>query len=97
MYVVLVYCEYRSAYSYVLKDGAGNTCICPYCQKPIEEGTYVTGIYIHVTIHITALGERWHDDHFLCSTKGCNKKLGASSFFTIDGKAYWYVDNIVAS
>ncbi|XP_069044409.1 transforming growth factor beta-1-induced transcript 1 protein-like isoform X2 [Lepisosteus oculatus] len=47
---------------------------CSACQKPI------------VGQVVTALGQAWHPDHFVCSE--CQAELGSSTFFEKDGKPY---------
>ncbi|XP_058868495.1 transforming growth factor beta-1-induced transcript 1 protein-like isoform X2 [Acipenser ruthenus] len=44
---------------------------CAACQKPI------------VSQVVTALGQTWHQEHFVCSH--CQKEIGGSNFFEKDG------------
>ncbi|XP_071480245.1 paxillin-like [Diadema antillarum] len=48
--------------------------ICAACQKPI------------VGQIVTALGQTWHVEHFVCAM--CPKLLGSQTFFERDGKAF---------
>ncbi|KAG2464180.1 TGFI1 protein, partial [Polypterus senegalus] len=47
---------------------------CAACQKPI------------VSQVVTALGQTWHPEHFVCTH--CQKEIGASNFFEKDGLPY---------
>ncbi|XP_041094667.1 LOW QUALITY PROTEIN: transforming growth factor beta-1-induced transcript 1 protein-like [Polyodon spathula] len=47
---------------------------CAACQKPI------------VSQVVTALGQTWHTEHFVCSH--CQKEIGGSNFFEKDGAPY---------
>jgi len=48
--------------------------VCP-CGKPITKGQFVT-----------ALGQKWHPEHFVCTH--CNKSLVGASYAEVEGKAY---------
>ncbi|KAF8940261.1 hypothetical protein BGZ58_007152 [Dissophora ornata] len=52
--------------------------ICSSCDEPI------TGMMI------TAMGKRWHSDHFVCSV--CDLNLEHIQFFQKDGKPYCHLD-----
>ncbi|KAH0621117.1 hypothetical protein JD844_022153 [Phrynosoma platyrhinos] len=51
---------------------------CASCQKPIAGKV------------ITALGETWHPEHFLCAH--CGKEVGSCPFYEREGKAYCQED-----
>ncbi|XP_078508816.1 transforming growth factor beta-1-induced transcript 1 protein [Lissotriton helveticus] len=48
--------------------------LCASCQKPIAGQV------------VTALGQTWHPEHFVCSH--CQKEMGGSNFFEKDGLPY---------
>ncbi|MGH0114585.1 UNVERIFIED_CONTAM: hypothetical protein FKN15_023618 [Acipenser sinensis] len=49
---------------------------CAACQKPI------------VNQVVTALGQTWHQEHFVCSH--CQKEIGGSNFFEKEGLPFWF-------
>ncbi|KAF9134073.1 hypothetical protein BGW39_008146 [Mortierella sp. 14UC] len=58
--------------------GGSNLFVCASCDKPIS-GTM-----------ITAMGKRWHSDHFICTV--CDLNLEHVQFFHKDGKPYCHFD-----
>jgi hypothetical protein len=58
--------------------GGSNLFVCASCDEPIS-GTM-----------ITAMGKRWHSDHFACSV--CDLNLEHVQFFHKDGQPYCHFD-----
>jgi len=51
---------------------------CGHCDKPVLDRC------------ITALGKKWHTDHFICTQ--CLKPFGTGNFFERDGRPYCETD-----
>ncbi|KAF9540121.1 hypothetical protein EC957_004635 [Mortierella hygrophila] len=58
--------------------GGSSLFVCASCEEPIS-GTM-----------ITAMGKRWHSDHFVCSV--CDLNLEHVQFFHKDGQPYCHFD-----
>ncbi|KAG0196818.1 hypothetical protein BGX28_009704 [Mortierella sp. GBA30] len=61
-----------------LRSGHQSGFVCSSCDEPISG------------MMITAMGKRWHSDHFVCTV--CNLNLEHVQFFQKDGLPYCHLD-----